>query len=107
MVEPMSKLGAFCRKTRVELGLVLREAEERSGLSYSEISAIERGDRPADSISLATSARLARLFGIDPALFAAAAIIASQSEKNPDDHRTFEDILGSLKRKRPTAQVAT
>jgi transcriptional regulator with XRE-family HTH domain len=107
MVEPMSKVGAFCRKRRVELGLVLREAAERSGLSYSEISAIERGDRPADTVSLSTSRRLARMLGIDPALFAAAAIIANESETDPDDHRTFEDILAVLQKRRHTARVAS
>jgi transcriptional regulator with XRE-family HTH domain len=106
MLEPVSKVGAYCRKRRVELGLVLREAAERSGLSYSEISAIERGDRPADSISLSTSARLASVLGIDPALFAAAAVIASASENDPEDHRTFEDILAVLER-RHTAPVAS
>lgn len=106
MLEPVSKVGAFCRKRRVELGLVLREAAERSGLSYSEISAIERGDRPADSVSLATSSRLASVLGIDPALFVAAAVIASASEKDPEDHRTFEDILEELRRRHPAA-VAT
>lgn len=94
MLEPMNKVGAFCRKRRVELGWNLREAAERSGLSYSEISAIERGERR--DMTLSTSVRMADLFGIDGARFTAAVILANQSEDDPDDPRTLEDILATL-----------
>jgi len=107
MLEPVSKLGKFCREKRLELGLVLRDAAERSGLSYSEISAIERGDRPSNTVSLSTSTRLASIFGIDPALFAAAAIIANQADQDPEDGRTFEDILATLTIRRRRAPVPT
>ena len=107
MLEPVNKLGTFCRKRRLELELVLREAAERSGLSYSEISAIERGDRPSSTVSLSTSTRLASIFGIDPALFAAAAIIANQADQDPKDTRTFEDILAALTIRHRPAPVST
>jgi transcriptional regulator with XRE-family HTH domain len=89
MLEPVNKLGAFCRKRRKEMGLTLREAEERSGLSYSEISAIERGER--SDIALSTVRRMANLFSIDCARFTAAVavIVAAPSE----DERSLEDVL--------------
>jgi transcriptional regulator with XRE-family HTH domain len=94
----MNKVGAFCRKRRLDMGLTLREAGERSGLSYSEISAIERGER--SDMALSTTKRMADLFGIDPARFTAAIVITNRTD--PEDSRSLEDILATLQiRQRP------
>jgi DNA-binding transcriptional MerR regulator len=52
--------GAPLRRTREELGLSLREASERSGLSISFISALERG---VSGASVATIQRLTAAYG--------------------------------------------
>jgi transcriptional regulator with XRE-family HTH domain len=100
MLEPMNKLGAFCRKRRLDMGLTLREAGERSGLSYSEIATVERGER--EDMALSTCGRLADLFGIDRGRFTAAVMMAKRSEEDPEDSRSLEDILATLQiRQRP------
>jgi len=94
----MNKLGAFCRKRRLDMGLTLREAAERSGLSYSQIATIERGESP--NMALSTCGRMADLFGIDRARFTAALVMVRESENDPDDSRSLEDILAVLQIRR-------
>ena len=108
MLEPVNKLGTFCRKKRLEMGLTLREASERSGLSYTQIASIERGDcGERAEIRLSTFIRLAGLYGIDPGRFTAGVIIALDSEDNPEDRRSLEDILAGLRIRQRVVEKAS
>lgn len=53
-----SHIGAVIRSRRVELGITGAALARRTGLSYSLVNKIERGDRDPSDISLVKIARV-------------------------------------------------
>jgi transcriptional regulator with XRE-family HTH domain len=57
------ELGRFVQKHREQAGLSLRDLEEQSGVTYSYIAKIERGD--VDAPSADKLLRLAKVIGVE------------------------------------------